>query len=394
MVKLQKMKEEIREELVGHILPFWMKLKDEENGGFYGLVHYDLSVDKLADKGAILAARLLWSFSAAYRVTGNSEYLDYAHHAYRFLIDKIYDHEYGGLYWMVDYRGRPVDDRKHVYSQSFGIYALSEYYIVTGAQEALDYAVRLYRLIETKGFHHERNAYKEEFSRHWKVVPNEKLSENGLLAEITTNTHLHILEAYTNLYRVWPEEEVKDRLINLLGIFYHRIFQKETKFLKVFFDKDWNSLTDLKSYGHDIEASWLMDDALKVLHLEKEEYKQMVIDIAYNISDHAVLQDGSLANEKEGDRTDVTRVWWVQAEAAVGFLNAYERTKDEKFLVLTKNLWEYIKNHLIDQRQNGEWFWSVEADGKPEQRPVVDPWKCPYHNSRFCLQVMERVGEG
>nr|WP_240628539.1 AGE family epimerase/isomerase [Bacillus salacetis] len=370
-----------------------MNLKDEQIGGFFGEVRYDLSVNHEGDKGGIAASRFLWSFSAAYRHTGSEEYLDCANHAYSFLKNHLYDEEFGGLYWLLDYKGCPLEDQKHVYTQSFGIYALSEYYRATGNEEALKYANKLFDLIEEKGFGADNNAYKEELDRQWNELPNEKLSENGILAEITTNTHLHVLEAYTNLFNASPTERMRERLQNLLDIFYEKIYYKETKFLGVFFDRNWNSILDIQSFGHDIEASWLLDDAIKALGLEEERYNQMVIDIAYNIASTAVLEDGSLANEEVRDERDLTKIWWVQAEAAVGFQNAYQRTNDEKFKGIVEGLWAYISGNIVDPREGGEWYWSVEADGTPTERSVAEPWKTPYHNTRFCLEMMERLDD-
>lgn len=389
-----KLKKEIAQELTEHILPFWMRLVDKENGGIFGVVDNDLNIDKTADKGGIVTSRFLWTFSAAYRVTNNERYLAVANHLYDFLVNNVYDHEYKGLYWLVDYQGNPKDTRKHVYTQSFGIYALSEYYRATNKPEALEMAKDLYHLIEEKGFNPDNNAYKEEFDREWNEIPNEMLSENGVMADITMNTHIHILEAYTTFYKAWPNEGLKGRLENLLQILFEKIYDQESKFLGVFFDKNWNSLLDIKSFGHDIEASWLIDETLKAIDSEKPEYVQMVIDIAYNIADYAMQEDGSLINEQVGDVVDKTRVWWVQAEACVGFMNAYQRTKDEKFLTLVNQLWEYVKNNLVDKRENGEWYWSIEADGTPTtKRNIGDPWKASYHNGRFCLEIMERVEE-
>lgn len=382
---------EIKQELTNHIMPFWMNLKDEENGGLYGKVDYDLNVDKKAHKGGIITSRFLWTFSAAYRVSKDEKYRKYADHLYEFLVNKVYDNEYKGLYWLVDYKGNPADTRKHVYCQSFGVYALSEYYRATKKTEALDMAKDLYDLIEEKGFNPEINAYKEEFDREWNEAPNESLSENGVMADITMNTHIHVLEAYTTLYKAWPNEQLKERLENLLSILYNKMYNKETKFLDVFFDKNWNSLIDLKSFGHDIESSWLIDEAMKAIDVETPEYLQMVIDIAYNIADYAIDEDGSLMNEEEPGKLDRTKIWWVQAEAIVGFQNAYERTKDEKFLKLMDDLWEYTKNNIVDKRKNGEWLWSVEPDGSPTKRNISDPWKGSYHNGRFCLEMIERV---
>ncbi|SHH60150.1 AGE family epimerase/isomerase [Clostridium grantii] len=388
---MDDLREEILKDLQENIMPFWMNLKDDEYGGFYGWVDYDLNLIKSTDKGGIATARYLWSFSSMYRFTKDEKYKECANHAYKFLLNNFLDKEWKGLYWMVDYKGNVTDYRKHVYTQSFGIYALSEYYRATGHEESLEMAKDLYYLIESKGFNNKNNAYMEEFNREWDISPNEMLSENGVVADITTNTHLHVLEAYTNLYRVWPDKELKENINKLIKIFYEYIYNKDTKFLKVFFDNKWNEIIDLKSYGHDIEASWLIDEALKVIASDNKEYLQMVVDIAYNIAKEGVLKDGSLKNEKEKGKDDLTKVWWVQAEAMVGFVNAYERTKDKKFLELVSGLWKYTKENVIDKRKNGEWYWSVEENNKPTEREIAGPWKTPYHNTRFCLEILERI---
>lgn len=384
-------RQEVEQELVGHILPFWMRMQDKENGGFYGLVDYNLRIHKQTEKGSIALSRFLWSFSAAYRVTKNEEYLQAAHHAYHFLSTKMIDAEIGGIYWAVDYQGNVTDSRKHVYAQAFAIYALSEYYRVTANADVLNLANRLYQLIEKIGFFPERNAYGEEFNREWQEQPNEQLSENGVIADITMNTHLHVLEAYTNLYRVQPSEELRDRMVNLLTIFHEKIYDPTTHVLGVFFNTSWESLVDLTSNGHDIEASWLLDEAIHVLGLKNEAFNRMVMNIAYNIAWHAIQPDGSLANEKEGAHLDLTKVWWVQVEAMVGLVNAYRHTKDEIFQERTLALWAYTKKHLIDPREGGEWYWSAEPNGEPTQRNIGGPWKAAYHNSRFCMEIMERV---
>ncbi|WP_213413345.1 AGE family epimerase/isomerase [Xylanibacillus composti] len=387
---MKQMTAEIEKELHEHIMPFWLNLIDREHGGFYGLMDVNLNLNRKADKGGIATARHLWAFSSAYRVTGKTAYLEAAKHAYAFLKEKLVDREYGGLYWLVDYQGNPSDDRKHVYCQGFGVYSLSEFARATGDQEALALARELFALMEERGFDEANNAYKEEFTRQWEEKPNVSLSENGVLADITMNTHLHVLEAYTTLYRVWPNERLKERMINLMNLFRDRIYDAEGKYNKVFFNKQWESLLDLKSYGHDIEASWLLDEAIKAANLTDDSYLRMVKELAYAIADTAVLPDGSIANEIHGDQLDDSRVWWVQAEAIVSFVNAYERTQDQRFIELAQGVWDYTKQAIIDHRPGGEWYWSVDADGKPTSRNVADPWKASYHNGRFCLEMIER----
>ncbi|MCP3806832.1 AGE family epimerase/isomerase [Paenibacillus sp. Lou8.1] len=388
---METLLDEIRQEWKEHILPFWLGLKDETHGGFYGEVDVDLHIHNQADKGGIATARLLWSFSAAARVTGEDTYAEAARHAFTFLRDHLLDPLHGGMYWMVDYTGQPVDTCKHVYAQAFAIYAIAEYARATDDPNALPLAMELFHLLEQKGYDPTRQAYGEQYDRSWNTQPNELLSENGVTAHITMNTHIHVLEAYTQLLRVWPNEEVREALTNVLDILYHRVYDPSARRLGVFFDREWRSLLDLTSYGHDIEASWLIEDAMSVLGYYPSEYVDMVIDIANAVAERAVQLDGSLINEREGERVDTSRIWWVQAEGMVGFYNAFQRTKDERFLQIVKNLWSYTRQHIIDPRPGGEWFWSVQADGKPVAREVAGPWKCPYHNSRFCIEMLERM---
>lgn len=389
---VHNLRKKAEEELLNHIAPFWLKLIDNENGGFYGEVSYDLKVNKESVKGGIQTSRILWFFSAAYCATKNEEYKNAATHAYKFLRDKLFDKEFKGVYWMVDCYGNPIDTRKHIYCQAFAIYALSEYYKATANEEALSLAMSLFSLIEKVGFNKENSAYIEEFDREWNITPNEMLSENGVIAEITTNTHLHVLEGYTTLYEVTKDDRVKERLKDLIYTFYNKIYDKEENYLKIFFDNKWNTIIDVKSYGHDIEASWLIDDAYKVLGIKDENIERMIVNIAYNIKEQ-IQEDGSLINESENGVKDFTRVWWVQVEAMIGYLNAYERTHDESLLNIVDKLMTYTMENMVDPRDGGEWYWSIEVDGKPTERSVIEPWKTPYHNGRFCLEFMKRIGE-
>lgn len=391
MSVLATLKNEIQEELVGHIMPFWLQLRDEENGGFYGSVSFDLALDKKAEKGGIATARHLWSYSSAYRVMKNPKYLECADHAYDFFVEHILDNTFGGVQWMVDYKGDLIDGRKHVYAQAFGIYGLSEYYRITGKTEALDIAKSLFEWIEDVGFDKEKNVYKEEFSREFVETDNEMLSENGVVAEATTNTQLHVLEAYTNLYRIWPDQRVKTALENLVTIFTQRIYKEDSAFLKVFYTRDYEEIIDMQSYGHDIEASWLIDEALDVLGISSGYAKEVVMKIAENIKKNALADDGSLLNECEKGRVNSERIWWVQAEAMVGFYNAYEETGNEVYLELVNGLWAFTKQHIIDKRDGGEWYWYLEPSLVPATDRICEPWKTPYHNVRFCLEMIERT---
>ena len=381
---------EIKEHLVNDLIPFWQGLKDEENGGFYGYLSYDLKLDKKAVKGCILNSRILWFFSNAYMLLGDSSLLESARHAYQFLKDYCVDNEFGGVFWSLTYDGTPEDTTKHTYNQAFSIYALASYYDASKNPEALEIAWKLYDLVESKC--KDKYGYLEAFTRSFEPEENDKLSENGVIAEKTMNTLLHVFEAYTELYRVTKEEKVAKQIRFMMDIIKDKVFNKEIGRQEVFFDKTWNSLIDLYSYGHDIETAWLVDRGLEVL--DDEAYTNMLSPITKiiteNIYNRAYI-DHSLVNESENGVVDTTRVWWVQAEAVVGFLNGYQKQGDKKFLDASEDIWNYIKKYFIDKRNGSEWFWSVKEDHTPNEKPIVEPWKCPYHNGRMCFEVLRRM---
>lgn len=386
------LQEEVRLELTDRIIPFWKSLRDDCCGGYYGYVDFDLNVEKDARKGCILNSRILWFFSNAAEIFHEDGLLLEAHHGYEFLVNHCLDREYGGVYWDVLPGGKAADDTKHTYNQAFAVYALTSYYRVSGREEALQYAMDLFHMIE--GRCRDTYGYRESFTRKWEPETNEKLSENGLLADKTMNTLLHILEAYTELYRVSQNETVGQALEDALIQFRDLVYNKEKVQLEVFFDDKLQSISDLYSYGHDIEASWLLDRAADILgkaRLEQEtkEYTRKLAEALYR---RALNEDGSMNNECFQGNVDDTRVWWVQAEALVGFYNCYQKTEEEKYLQAAKNLWQYIKSYLIDKREGGEWFWDVDSQGKPSsQKPIAEPWKCPYHNGRMCLEIIRRT---
>lgn len=381
---------EIKEHLVNDLIPFWQGLKDEENGGFYGYLSYDLKLDKKAVKGCILNSRILWFFSNAYMVLGDPSLLESATHAYQFLKEHCVDDEFGGVFWSLTYDGKPEDTTKHTYNQAFSIYALASYYDASKNPEALEIAWKLYDLVESKC--KDEYGYLEAFTRSFEPEENDKLSENGVIAEKTMNTLLHVFEAYTELYRVTKEEKVAKQIRFMMDIIKDKVFNKEIGRQEVFFDRIWNTLIDLYSYGHDIETAWLVDRGLEVL--DDEAYTNMLSPITKiiteNIYNRAYI-DHSLVNESENGVVDTTRVWWVQAEAVVGFLNGYQKQGDKKFLDASVDIWNYIKKYFIDKRNGSEWFWSVKEDHTPDEKPIVEPWKCPYHNGRMCFEVLRRM---
>lgn len=381
---------EIKEHLVNDLIPFWQGLKDEENGGFYGYLSYDLKLDKKAVKGCILNSRILWFFSNAYMVLGDPSLLESATHAYQFLKEHCVDDEFGGVFWSLTYDGKPEDTTKHTYNQAFSIYALASYYDASKNPEALEIAWKLYDLVESKC--KDEYGYLEAFTRSFEPEENDKLSENGVIAEKTMNTLLHVFEAYTELYRVTKEEKVAKQIRFMMDLIKDKVFNKEIGRQEVFFDRTWNTLIDLYSYGHDIETAWLVDRGLEVL--DDKAYTNMLSPITKiiteNIYNRAYI-DHSLVNESENGVVDTTRVWWVQAEAVVGFLNGYQKQGDKKFLDASVDIWNYIKKYFIDKRNGSEWFWSVKEDHTPDEKPIVEPWKCPYHNGRMCFEVLRRM---
>lgn len=311
-------------------------------------------------------------------------------HAYNFLKEKCFDEEYGGVYWSLDYKGEALDSTKHSYNQAFAIYALCAYYEASKDEEALDLAKSIYNTIETMC--RDAYGYRESFNRCFEPEDNDKLSENGVMAEKTMNTLLHIFEAYTQLYKVDKDEAVKKRLEFILDTVSQKVFNKSLGRQEVFFDNEWNTLTDLYSYGHDIETAWLLDLGLEIINSEKyfEKISPITAELEKNIYKRAYINH-SLINETHNGKTDTTRVWWVQAEAVVGFYNAYQKTGDIKYLHASKDIWEFIKTYIIDKRNGSEWYWSVDENGNPYKKPIIEAWKCPYHNGRMCFEIIRRI---
>jgi len=372
------------------ICPYWKKLIDRENGGYYGYVDFDLNLDKDAPKGVILNSRILWFFSNAYLTYKDPDMLDYAEHAYLFLKEHCLDREFGGVYWMMKANGEVFDSIKHTYNQAFAVYALSSYYAATGDNEALEIAFEIFQLIEDVCT--DDDGYLEAFDREFHPIANEELSENGVLADRTMNTLLHVLEAYTELYRVSEDEIVGEKLRNIIDIFHKHVYNPEKARLEVFYDFNYNSLLDLDSFGHDIEATWLLDRACEVLGDSDllRSVRGITAPVAEQVYQNAYKLH-SLENEWEDGKTDTTRVWWVQAEAVVGFLNAYKYTSDEKYLAAAEDIYSYIEDKMIDKREGSEWFWDLDVNGEPTSRkPIVEPWKCPYHNGRMCFEIKNR----
>lgn len=428
---IQEMKREMRDVLENNILRFWIdNMIDRENGGFYGRMDGGGMLHPEAEKGAILNARILWTFSSAYRLLSHlspatthlSEYLDMATRAKEYILVHFIDKEYGGVYWSVDYKGRPLDTKKQFYAIGFAIYGLTEYARATGDREALDYALQLYDCIEEHALDRKFNGYIEACTREWGEIADMRLSEFDANYPKSQNTHLHIIEPYTNLLRCLKEMHAQEScdyvpaigsvlpvgvsvpyetlirveasLRNLIDIFTDRILNPETHHLDLFFDLDWTrGAGQLESYGHDIECSWLMHEAALVLGDEDVLKKvEPIVRIVAKASKKGLRTDGSMIHEANLDtgHVDDDLHWWVQAENVVGWINLYQYFHDEDALVNAKRCWQYIKDNLIDY-QNGEWFWSRHPDGTLNTTDdKAGFWKCPYHNGRMCMEIMER----
>lgn len=395
MTQMSTLKKEIKDHLLQDCIPYWEVLRDDQYGGFYGCVSPEQVVDIYATKGCILNNRITWFFSNAYTLLKDEKLLDYAKHGYEFMKDYCWDRQNGGVYWSVAFDGKPVETMKHTYNQAFSIYALSSYYEASGDKEALALAYQLFEIIEEKM--RDERGYLEAFDENFCEIDNEKLSENGVIAEKTMNTLLHVFEAYTELYRVDHNKVVKEKLLWMLDLFATKVYHPELQRLEVFFDKDWHSLIDLHSYGHDIEAAWLIDRTLDIVG--EEEYTRKLHPITKNLTQriYKVAFDGhSVANECDKGVVNEWRVWWIQAESMVGFLNGYEKSGEEKYLEAVLKIWEHIKNYQIDDRKKSdigrEWYWRVDNEGNPDHTiDMVGPWKCPYHNGRMCFEVIKRL---
>lgn len=382
---------EIKKHLIDDIIPFWKGLRDDEFGGYYGYMGYDLVLDKKAVKGCILNSRILWFFSNAYTLLKDESLLAEADHAYKFMMDYCIDRENGGVFWSMKYDGQVEESIKHTYNQAFAIYALSSYYEASGKAEALEMAQKLFETIETKCM--DSMGYLEAFNSRFELIDNDKLSENGVMADKTMNTLLHVLEAYTELYRVSKDPKVKKRLCWIMDVFAEHIYNPELHRQEVFFDAQYNSILDLHSYGHDIETAWLMDRTVEVVG--ESQYEKLIYPITKDLTAqiYKVAFDGhSLANECEKGVVNDHRVWWVQAETLLGFLNGYEKDNSKKeYLEAAHSVWEFIKDKVIDKRPGSEWLSEITPDGEPyKEKPILEPWKCPYHNGRMCFEVIKR----
>ncbi len=390
---LQQYKEELENELK-EILEFWQKKTiDSNNGGFYGKIDNDNKIFDEAPKGSVLNSRILWAFSAAYNLTKNENYLLTAQKAFTYFKDHFIDKEFGGVFWTVDYKGNPLDTKKQIYALAFAVYGLSEFYNSSKNEEALHLAIDLFHTILKYSYDREHGGYLEALTRDWKDIEDLRLSNKDANEKKSMNTHLHLLEAFANLYRSWTDEIMKEKITELIYIFLNRIIDNKTHHLILFFDETWNPKSKIISYGHDIEAAWLIEEAAAIIGNSNllEQVKRQSVLIANAATDGLDI-DGGLWYEYDIDKDNLIKEkhWWPQAEAMVGFFNAWQITKDDGFLQYSLQSWHFVEKHILDKK-NGEWFWGIRENNSIMDEDKAGLWKCPYHNGRACIELIKRI---
>jgi mannobiose 2-epimerase len=394
--ELKNFSQRASDQLFGHILPFWCgPALDHEQGGWMGWLSNDLKPDRTQPKGLIVNSRILWAFSAAHRARPEKLFQQMADRALDFVMNRFWDAQHGGAFWRLDDTGHVLDDSKKIYGQAFYIYALAEYHRAFGGKAALERAIQLFELIERHAHDSKHSGYLEVRRRDWSEADaNARLSDKDMNEKKSMNNHLHVLEAYTNLYRAWPEPRVAERLRELIQLFEQRILDARTQHLHHFFDETWRVRSDTYTFGHDIEGTWLLCEAAEVLGDAAllKRVQAVALRMAQVALREGVGADGALGYEgKSGKVIDPGREGWPQAEAVIGFLNAFQLSHDAKFLEAARHTWGFIERHLVD-RVHGEWFWRITPEGRVDPTlPKVSEWKGPYHGSRMCLETLRRL---
>jgi mannobiose 2-epimerase len=376
------------------VLSYWIDhTVDNDRGGFYGSINWNDIPDTAAAHGIVLYSRICWTFSAAYSMTGIGQYQNVATRAYEYIQTHFLDPEFGGVYWSVDEKGKMLDGKKQVYGQAFGIYAMAEYFKATGNEDALRIAKDLFIQIEQHGFEQEHNGYIEARNREWGQLADLRLSEKDENEKRSANTHLHIVEAYATLFSVWPDEVLKERIKNLLDIFKKKIISRDNDHLVLFFDEHWHPRSSLVSFGHDIEAAWLLPHCAEAINdpLSANLYKLISIPVTNAAMEGLDRGDGGLWYEYDAtaDHWVLEKHWWPQAEAMVGFFYAWQLTGERSYLQQSVSSWDFVRSYLRDGEK--EWFWGIHKDYSVIQKEKAGFWKCPYHNGRACMELIARI---
>jgi len=393
-INFSEYKEEVGNEL-DDILSYWMKFTiDEKYGGFYGKIDNMNIAYPESEKGLVLNSRILWAFSAAYNYSNKEKYLEIADRAYKYIVNHFIDKDFGGAYWSVNYNGKMLNGRKQIYGIAFCIYGLSEYYKIKPDSNVLRIATNLFEAIEKYSYDKIHKGYYEAFARNWSPLEDLRLSTKDANEKKTMNTHLHIIEAYANLFEVWKSDFLKEQIEGLLKIFSGHIINDQTGNLNLFFDEEWNVKSKIISYGHDIEAAWLLQQCAEKINEERwvKEMKKATVKIT-DAAAKGLDEDGGLWYEFDVSANHFIREkhWWPQSEAMIGFMNAYQITGNEKYSDKSYNSWQFVRRYIKDN-VNGEWFWGINADYSVMQdQDKAGFWKCPYHNTRACLEIIKRI---
>ncbi len=391
---LEQYKKEMEDELQ-NILAYWMKFAvDTKNGGFAGRIDRHNKIYRDAPKGSVLNSRILWTFSAAYNLEGKKEYFEIAERAFYYLIENFIDKEFGGVCWTVDHKGLPLDTKKQIYALAFALYGLSEFYRSSENKKAKEAALDMYDSIVKHSYDDKNGGYIEALTRDWKEIRDLRLSIKDANEKKSMNTHLHLLEAFTNLFRISPSGTLKQKIGELITLFLEHIISEKNDHLVLFFGEEWNERSRVISYGHDIEASWLLQEAAEAIGDQELllQAKKRCVDLA-KATLEGLDNDGGLWYEYDLVQKHLIRQKhsWPQAEAMVGFFNAWQNTGDDSFLNQSLKSWQFIKTYIHDKNY-GEWYWGVNEDYSPmEDEDKVGIWKCPYHNSRACIEIINRI---
>ena len=391
--RTQLLKEKAEKELT-NILDFWINESiDEQNGGFIGEINYKGEKNNHSEKGSVLNARILWSFSAAYSLTQNDKYFSAAQRAYQYIAEHFYDKEFGGIFWSINADGTPKDTKNQIYAIAFTIYGLAEFYKISKKEEALELAKKLFKKIEQHSHDKVKKGYLEAFTRDWKEIDDLRLSEKDANEKKTMNTHLHIVEAYANLYLVWKDEELKTAIQEILEVTEEYFIDHENWHLKLFFNENWVEKPDVISYGHDIEAAWLLLWCAEVIEDETliEHYKEYALEFAKSCI-QGIDNDGGLWYEFNPKTNTLIseKHWWPQAELWIGMINAWQISGEEKYFAIAEHNFTFVEKYIVDH-EHGEWIWGVDEDYNPIKKDKIGIWKCPYHNSRACMELMKRL---
>ncbi|KIA85531.1 AGE family epimerase/isomerase [Flavobacterium sp. AED] len=392
-IPLKQLKSELTTELDA-ILEYWSKFTmDTKNEGFIGQIDHNNQIISQAEKGSVLNARILWTFSSAYQLTKNEEHKSIAKRAFDYIVSYFYDTEFGGIFWSLQPDGTPKDTKNQIYAIAFVIYGMTEYYAVSKDEKALEIAINLYKKIQEHSYDPINKGYLEAFTRDWRNIDDLRLSDKDANEKKTMNTHLHIVEGYANLYKVWKDETLRNDIIELLQVIDTHFINEETGHLRLFFDENWIEKPDVISYGHDIEAAWLLLQCAEISENAAliARYKKHAIQLT-DVTNEGIDEDGGLWYELDPESNELIaeKHWWPQAELMIGFFNAYELTGDKSYLDVVLKNWEFIKKYIVDT-ENGEWHWGVNADYSLIQKDKAGFWKCPYHNGRACIEIINRI---